>query len=157
MDILAYRTYRCSDHPHMEDIARCFCEEFGVQPRVLVLACAGYMHAGSVINKNLPWPVMPRMMKEALELDNVTLLNDLEALAYAVGHIDSHGATTLKAPMTSVREAGPIVILGPGTGAWCCRMVSRATAACNDDRGWSDPTGCASRYRTAGAGAIGAG
>lgn len=116
VEILAYRTYRCGDHPHMEDIARCFCEEFGVQPRVLVLACAGYMHAGSVINKNLPWPVMPRMMKEALELDNVTSLNDLEALAYAVGHIDSHGAPTLKAPMMSVREAGPIVILGPGTG-----------------------------------------
>ena len=115
-EILAYRTYRCADHPHLEDIIRCFYQETGVQPRELVLACAGYMHAGSVINKNLAWPVMPQAMKEALGLDSVTFLNDLEALAYAVGHLPGHKATILKAPMASTPESGPIVIVGPGTG-----------------------------------------
>jgi glucokinase len=115
-EILAYRTYCCSDHPHLEDIIRCFCEELDVQPRKLVPACAGYMHAGSVINKNLAWRVMPQAMKESLGLDSVTFLNDLEALAYAVGHVASHHATTLKAPMVSAPENGPIVIVGPGTG-----------------------------------------
>jgi glucokinase len=115
-EILAYRTYRCSDHPHLEDIIRCFCEELDVQPRKLVLACAGYMHAGSVINKNLAWRVMPQTMKESLGLDSVTFLNDLEALAYAVGHVASHNATMLKAPMVSAPQNGPIVIVGPGTG-----------------------------------------
>jgi glucokinase len=115
-EILAYRMYRCSDHPHLEDIVRCFCEEIGVQPRELVLACAGYMHAGSVINKNLAWRVMPQAMKEALGFESVTFLNDLEALAYAVGRVPGHKATMLKAPIAATPENGPIVVVGPGTG-----------------------------------------
>lgn len=115
-EILAYRTYRCSDHPHLEDIVRCFCEELGVQPRELVLACAGYMHAGSVINKNLAWPVMPQATKDALGFDRVTFLNDLEALAFAVGNVASHTATMLKPPIAPAAKKGPMVIVGPGTG-----------------------------------------
>ena len=115
-EIVAYRTYRCSDHPHLEDIVRCFNQELGVHPRELVLACAGYVHAGSVISKNLAWPVMPQAMKEALGFQSVKLLNDVEALAYAVGSIDSDQATTLKAPLVSTPENGPIVVVGPGTG-----------------------------------------
>jgi len=113
---MAYRVYRCADHPHLEDIVRCFCEEFDTQPRDLVLACAGYVHAGSVISKNLVWPVLLPMMKERLALDNVWFLNDLQALAYAVGHGAAGSAIVLKAPMAREANAGPVVVIGPGTG-----------------------------------------
>ncbi len=114
--LLAYRAYRCGDHPHLEDIVRCFCAEFEVQPRELVLACAGYLHAGVVINTNLAWPVVPATMGKTLGLDHVRFLNDFEALAYATTHIGADNPTTLKAPQVAGPEAGPIIVIGPGTG-----------------------------------------
>lgn len=129
---LAYRVYQCADHPHLEDIVRCFCLEFDVQPRDLVLACAGYVHAGSVISKNLVWPVLLPVMKERLALDNVWFLNDLQALAYAVGHGAASGAAVLKAPMAREAHAGPVVVIGPGTGlgaaVWLPGQPSRVIA-----------------------------
>ena len=115
--LLAYRTYRCADHPNLTDIVRCFCAELDVQPRELVLACAGYVHAGVVVNKNLAWPVMPAAMAETLGLDCIRFLNDFEALAYATAHLDASNTVTLKAgPLMPEPEVGPVVIIGPGTG-----------------------------------------
>lgn len=116
-ELLAYRTYRCADHPHLTDIVRCFCAELDVQPRELVLACAGYVHAGVVVNKNLAWPVMPAAMAEILGFDGIRFLNDFEALAYATAHLDASNTATLKAvPLTTDPETGPVAIIGPGTG-----------------------------------------
>lgn len=112
----AYRVYPCADHPHLEDIVRCFCADVDAQPRELVLACAGYVHAGSVINKNLAWPVLLHALKERLKLDHVWFLNDLEALTYAIGHGAASDAVVLKAPMARDGKAGPMVVVGPGTG-----------------------------------------
>ncbi|RDS86199.1 glucokinase [Dyella psychrodurans] len=114
--ILAARTYRCADHPHLEDIVRCFCQKLDVQPRELVLACAGYLHAGSVISKNLAWPVRLDAMKQALALEQVRFVNDLEALAYAVGQKAVEGTVALKHRAVGDVGAGPMVVIGPGTG-----------------------------------------
>lgn len=116
LHVSAYRLYHCADHPHLEDIVRSFCQELGAQPRKLVLACAGYVHAGSVINKNLAWPVLLQHLKERLALEHVWFLNDLQALAYAVGHGAAAGATVLKPPVGQEAHAGPVIVLGPGTG-----------------------------------------
>ncbi|GGA42938.1 glucokinase [Dyella nitratireducens] len=128
----AYRSYSCADHPHLEDIIRCFCFELDVQPRELVLACAGYVHAGSVINKNLAWPVLLQRMKEQLRFDHVWFLNDLQALAYAVGHGAANDAAVLKAPTAHNAHAGPVVVVGPGTGlgaaVWLPGKPSRVIA-----------------------------
>lgn len=132
LKLAAYRAYRCADHPHLEDIVRSFNLELGVQPRELVLACAGYVHAGSVINKNLVWPVLLQHLKERLELDDVWFLNDLQALAYAVGRGAADSATVLKAPMARETNAGPVVVVGPGTGlgaaVWLPGQPSRVIA-----------------------------
>lgn len=115
--LLAYRTYRCADHPHLTDIVRCFCAELDVQPRELVLACAGYVHAGMVVNKNLAWPVAPAQMAAALGYDGVRFLNDFEALAHATAHLDASNTVTLKTgPLVTEPQLGPVVIIGPGTG-----------------------------------------
>lgn len=113
---VAYRVYRCADHPHLEDILRSFCVEFDAHPHALVLACAGYLHAGAVITKNLVWPVLLQRLKEALAFEEVWFLNDLQALAYAVAHGVSEGAAMLKPAMSNDAETGPVVVIGPGTG-----------------------------------------
>lgn len=130
--LAAYRVYPCADHPHLEDILRSFCAGLGMQPRELVLACAGYVHAGSVINRNLAWPVLLHGLKEQLQLDRVWFLNDLQALAYAIGHGAANDAAVLKASMAQEVRSGPVVVVGPGTGlgaaVWLPGTPSRVIA-----------------------------
>src|SRR6478735_8544875 len=58
-----------------------------VEPRTIVAACFGV--AGPVINQsadltNVPWRVDARQVARTFSLSRVTLLNDLQAMAYAV-------------------------------------------------------------------------
>ena len=114
--LLAYRVYACADHPHLADIVQSFCTELAVQPRALVLACAGYVHAGTVISKNLVWPVLLQPLKERLQLQHVRFLNDFQALAYAVGCGAAVDAVPLKLPSARSAQVGPVVVIGSGTG-----------------------------------------
>lgn len=114
--VLAYRSYRCADHPHLDDIVRDFCAAFDAHPRELVLASAGYLHAGVVVNRNLAWPLVPATLEYELGLDRVRFLNDFEALAHAIAHVDDATSVPLKAAFVPDEDAGPIAVIGPGTG-----------------------------------------
>lgn len=114
--VLAYRTYRCADHPHLDDIVRQFCADVGARPRELVLASAGYLHAGVVVNRNLAWPLVPATLQRELGLERVRFLNDFEALAHATVHVDEGAAVELKAAFAADGAQGPIAVIGPGTG-----------------------------------------
>lgn len=115
-ELLACRTYRCADHPHLADIVRSFVEETGAQVEELVLACAGYLHAGKVINQNLAWPVAPASLAYDLGLKRVSVLNDFEAFAHAVAHLGPESAETIKRAVASPGLEGPVAVIGPGTG-----------------------------------------
>lgn len=82
----------------------------------MVLACAGYEHAGMVVNKNLAWPVIPTQIATARQMQEVSLLNDFEALAHATAHLDESNTTLLKPAQSNLPVQGPVAIIGPGTG-----------------------------------------
>jgi glucokinase len=79
-------------------------------------ACFGV--AGPVRNReadltNLPWRISAPKIESTFGWP-VRLLNDLEAIAYAVPHLQPDDLVTLnKAP---VDETGPIAVIAPGTG-----------------------------------------
>jgi glucokinase len=115
--VLAYRMYKCAEYASLDAIVRAFCAEFTVQPRRLALACAGFLHDGTVVNSNLLWPVVPAELEKALGLSEVKVLNDFEALAYGTAYLDAASVTSLHNPIRNVDAAiGPVVIVGPGTG-----------------------------------------
>lgn len=114
--VLAYRSYRCADHPHLDDIVRDFCAGLDAHPRELVLASAGYLHAGVVVNRNLAWPLVPATLERELGLERVRFLNDFEALAHAIAHVDDTTSVPLKAAFVPDSDAGPVAVIGPGTG-----------------------------------------
>lgn len=114
--VLAYEVYRCADHPHLEDLVQCFCDAVQAHPGHLVLACAGYEHAGMVVNRNLAWPVMPAQLATSLGLREVRLLNDFEALAYATTHLSPANTVQLKPGQGRGLPEGPVLVVGPGTG-----------------------------------------
>src|SRR5947209_13351339 len=75
--------------------------------------------AGPVVNHkatitNLPWVMDERQLAEALHVPSVVILNDLEAIAYAIPFLEAADLCTLNAGQ-AVRE-GAIAAIAPGTG-----------------------------------------
>lgn len=116
-EVVAYRVYKCEEYAGLDVIVRAFCREHAVEPRQFALACAGFLHDGSVINSNLKWPIKPAHLEQALSFDQVRVLNDFEALAHATAHLDESRAMSLHQPRHDAGVAqGPVVVVGPGTG-----------------------------------------
>lgn len=114
--VLAYRVYTCADHADLESILHAFCHALSIEPDRLVLACAGFLHEGVVVNNNLRWRVSPDSLAKQLGFKSVHVLNDFEALAYGTSYLDASNVKTLHRPDHFKELRGPVVIVGPGTG-----------------------------------------
>jgi glucokinase len=80
-------------------------------------ACFGV--AGPVVNgrariTNLTWVVEAASLRTAFNLSGVSLLNDLESVAYAIPILDREDVFTLSAG--NPEPGGSIAVLAPGTG-----------------------------------------
>ena len=113
-NIVAYKTYRCAEHASLVDILCSFCRDHGVHPGALVLACAGFVERGVVINENLAWPVVLDRLRVEAGFASVDVLNDFEAFAHAVGHFGEQGTTTIVDGTSNPN--GAVAVVGPGTG-----------------------------------------
>lgn len=114
LQVLAYSKFRCADYAGLDDILSEFIADTA-PARMAVIASAGYPLAdGTVIAANLPWPLAPAQIRESLGLDTVHLVNDFEAVAHAVAHLSASEVLQLTGPAEIA--AGPILVLGPGTG-----------------------------------------
>lgn len=113
-DIAAYQTYRCADYTSLADILGSFCRDHAVHPDTLVLACAGFVERGVVVNENLAWPVVLDHLKLEAGFATVDVLNDFEAFAHAMGQFAEQDAITIVDGVADPR--GPIAVVGPGTG-----------------------------------------
>lgn len=77
-------------------------------------AVAGPVLAGTARTTNLPWVLEEQALANALDLQSVTLLNDLEAIARAVpllGPDDLHSLNRGEA-----MPGGALAVIAPGTG-----------------------------------------
>lgn len=115
VDVLAYRKLACAQFSGLAELLQSFVQE-NVQTTVrhCVLACAGHVTGEEVLNDNSPWPIHPAQLRQAMALDDVAVLNDLEALAYAIHTRPDSSARLLCGPDTQVD--GPILVIAPGTG-----------------------------------------
>ena len=115
--VLAYHVYKCAEYMGLDAIVCAFCDEKAVKPYRLVLACAGFLHEGVVVNSNLQWPIVPAALEKAAGLSDIKVLNDFEALAYGTAYLDASSVTPLHNPRRDEEAAtGSVVIVGPGTG-----------------------------------------
>jgi glucokinase len=77
-------------------------------------AVAGPVLAGTARTTNLPWVLEERALARALNLESVTLLNDLEAIARAVPLLAPDDLHTLN--RGAAMPGGAIAVIAPGTG-----------------------------------------
>ncbi len=98
----------------LEEIAARFVSTHGVRVTRACFGIAGPVVRGRVRGTNLPWEVDARHLACALDLEAVTLINDLEATAYGLDDLEPEDFYTLN---PGAREAeGNQAIIAAGTG-----------------------------------------
>jgi glucokinase len=75
---------------------------------------AGPVVAGHATITNLPWIMDEQQLQTAFHIPSVRLLNDLDAIAHAVPHLESQDLYTLNEGQGV--SGGAIAVIAPGTG-----------------------------------------
>jgi glucokinase len=114
---VAVRTYPTLAFPGLTDMISVFATEPDVRGAHVEAGCFGV--AGPVLGDvaqltNVPWRVDARQVAQAFEIPRVVLLNDLQAMAYAVPAIDESELLTLQAG--EPRADGNVALIAAGTG-----------------------------------------
>jgi glucokinase len=115
--VLEYRRYACAQWPSLTAILEDFVARLGASEpiRQCAVASAGYVLGDAIVNDNLPWPVSIREIRERLGIEQLAVINDFEAVAYATQFLTF--ADTLPVIESSAPPvAGPVLVMGPGTG-----------------------------------------
>lgn len=115
VEVLAYRKLACAQFGGLAELLQSFVDsdaQTGV--RHCVLACAGHVQGDEVLNDNSPWSIDLAQLRQAMAWDDVAVLNDFEALGYALGNGPTNEARLLCGPTS--QTDGPVLVIGPGTG-----------------------------------------
>ncbi len=85
-------------------------------PRAASIAVASPVNDELVKLTNNPWIIRPALIRERLDVDNYTLINDFGAIAHAVAQVGDEHFQHLCGPDLPLPERGSITVCGPGTG-----------------------------------------
>ena len=124
IDILDQQRYLCAEHESLAAIVAGFLSCRGPVDDAAI-GVAGVVHGDNVISRNVPWPIALGELR-ALGISRVAAVNDFVAVAHAeqcMNDID----TTLLTPRAQSGQAGPLLVVGPGTGLGAALRVSGDT------------------------------
>jgi glucokinase len=111
---LAESEFPSAKYPSLGAMVREFLTGTGLTVRRACFAVAGPVIAGSSKVTNLPWELHETELRAELQLESVTLVNDLEAIGDAVPTLDSPDLHQLN-PGIPV-AGGARAVIAPGTG-----------------------------------------
>jgi len=110
----AQARFPSANYPGLSAIVREFLAETGASVEAACLAVAGPVVAGQAKITNLPWAMSEAELSGEFGLRAMHLLNDLEAIAWAVPTLEPADLTTLNTGVPIAR--GAIGVIAPGTG-----------------------------------------
>jgi glucokinase len=114
-EVSHFQKYRCAEYPSLAAVFKNFIAAAGtIKITRGAIACAGVAIDDAIINTNLPWPVSQSEIRNALGLDDLLLVNDFTAIAYATTFVTARDVTPIVA--SSEPLEGPVLVVGPGTG-----------------------------------------
>jgi glucokinase len=108
------RVYASREFRGLDEIVLKFVAETGVRPEIASFGIAGPVRNGRVETSNLPWVVESSRLAHELQLDSISLINDLEAQAWGIqclGPIDMVALNQSNEP-----AAGNQAVVAAGTG-----------------------------------------
>jgi glucokinase len=108
---------RCADHASLAMAWAAFGASLGQPlPRAAALAVAAPVAGDTLKFTNNDWIIRPALINTGLNIDAHVLVNDFEAVAYAVGACAPEHLRRLCGPDAPLPDRGAISVLGPGTG-----------------------------------------
>jgi glucokinase len=109
------RAFESRAHGSLESIIASFLEENAeTQPRRAIFAVAGPVVERRARITNLPWTIDADRLSGSFPFQRVDLINDLEALAWAIPILERDRLAVLHPGVAE--EGGTIAVLAPGTG-----------------------------------------
>jgi glucokinase len=108
-------SYPSQGHGTLADIIRQFLSGDLSEVRHACFGVAGPVKGGVVQVTNLPWVVDAAALQADLKLQQVSLLNDLEANAYGINTLLPHELLSLN-PQADLRQVGNRALISAGTG-----------------------------------------
>jgi glucokinase len=109
----AQNRFKSASYPSLKSLVAEFLTDTGASAERAVFGVPGPVIDGQSSVTNLPWLVREAELQESLGLDEVKLLNDLEATAYGLPHLKAEDLFLLNDASPS---SGTKAILAPGTG-----------------------------------------
>lgn len=102
------------DYPSFEAIVKEFLDQTGAKPETACFGVAGPVKDRHSQITNLPWEISAGQIEQTCRIPKVSLINDLQAIAVSVPHLDKEDLFTLN-PGTP-DPTGNKAVIAPGTG-----------------------------------------
>ncbi len=112
--ILERASYASAEADGLEALVARFLRETGGAAQAACFGIACRIREGECRAPNLPWGVKVEGLAQRLGLPGARIINDFEAVGYAVEHLGPGDLTTLQEGASS--PAAPRALIGPGTG-----------------------------------------
>ncbi len=110
-------TLKTAEHASFQTAWEAFGGSIGtILPRAAAIAIACPTKGDVLKLTNNPWIIRPALINEKLGVDAHVIVNDFEAVGYAVAGAGPEHFTHLTGPDVPLPETGTISIIGPGTG-----------------------------------------
>jgi glucokinase len=120
-------TLKTAEHGSFQLAWQEFGRRAGIQlPNELAIAFAGPIGGELLKLTNNPWVIRPALIKERLNVDRYTIVNDFGAVAYAVATLPDQDFVHLCGPDGPLPKLGVISIIGPGTGLGVAALLRRS-------------------------------
>jgi glucokinase len=88
----------------------------GAVPRAVAIAAAGPVIGETIPLTNSQWLIDAARLRDALGIEQVTLINDFGAVAHAVARAPADQLVHIAGPDRPLPERGTVSVIGPGTG-----------------------------------------
>ena len=121
-------TLQCAEFASFELALRHYLHEVGItHMETLCLAVAGPVVDESVNFTNNAWTISARDLAERFSGARIKLLNDFEAVAYALPQLESNHLSGVGANLPELKDRGNfrLCAIGPGTGLGCAGLLSQ--------------------------------
>ena len=126
--VLHVQTLCNAEFASLQHAAGHYLQSVGMQPRRAAIAVASPVDADEIRLTNRAWSFSRSELRQTLGLDELLLLNDFGAVAWAVPTLEAHDRITLHGQSKTLR--GPVSVLGPGTGLGVAQLVG------SEAQGW---------------------
>jgi glucokinase len=127
--MLHARSLPNADFASLQHAIEHYVGQVGVTPRSAAIAVASPVSADEIRLTNRAWSFSRSELQRALGLEQLRVLNDFGAVAWAVTALQADERVALYGPSHDT-PLGPITVMGPGTGLGVGLLVGSAA------RGW---------------------